>query len=129
MAAWMNNLRPSRGFVLAILVLVMSASGFASDFDQKTTFKKDQPLTFPGFRVTFVGERRVMNDLIHREFRYFDFRIESGKDKQVATWSPGTGDIAPATFKIDGKSYLLEMQFSDTLGRLKSDEIVIRRAP
>jgi hypothetical protein len=119
----------SCGILMALFCSLIGSSGFAAEFGTKVVFKKDQALAFPGLVVTYLGERRVANERFPPGFVYYDFRIEGGKETKTVSWTSGTGDIGPAPFQIGGQRYLLELRISDKLGRLKDDELVIRREP
>src|SRR5437016_3492781 len=89
--------------LLALFLSMVGSSGLGADLATKTPFKKDQKLTFPGFSVTYLGERWVANEHFPRGFLYQDFRIENGKETKIVSWSAGTGDIGPAPFQIAGR--------------------------
>ena len=101
-------------------------------YGTKVTFKKARPLTFPDFILLYVGERRAASRRYPRGFLNRDFIVSTDSERIAVSWSAGTGDIGPALFTIAGKEYGLELVRSDSLGRLKPNELVVtigRRTP
>jgi hypothetical protein len=101
----------------------------AADLGTKVFYKKDTPVQFGAFSLTFVGERRVALEKYPRGFLYYDFRVTSPHGTQTISWSSGTGEIAPLLFKVGNEGFELELQRSDKLGKLKENELVVSRAP
>jgi hypothetical protein len=107
----------------------MAPASGAAEYGTKVALQKDRPVAFPDFVLTYLGERRVASERFPRGFVFRDFRVAGAVGTQTVSWSAGTGDIGPALFRAGPKSFALELQRSDKLGPLKSDEIVISRAP
>ena len=95
------------------------------DYGEKVTYTQNENLTFPDFTIHFVGERREESAFYPNGFLYYDFEVSKDSQKQVVSWSAGTGDIGPMPFKFNGKDFLLEKSSSDILGKLKENEIII----
>lgn len=123
----------SPAFLLAIVLLVSALAcaprSRAADYGTKVAFKKETPVTFPDFVLTYLGERRVASDRFPRGFLFHDFRVASPHGTQTVSWSSGTGDIGPAPFRVGGAHFALELSRSDKLGRLKENEVAVSRAP
>jgi hypothetical protein len=116
-------------FVLILSALACAPRSGAADYGAKVVFKKDAPVAFPDFALTYLGERRVASERYPRGFLYHDFRVASSQGTQTVSWSSGTGDIGPAAFRVGGTHFALELSRSDKLGRLKENEVVVSRAP
>jgi hypothetical protein len=122
------------GFALVIgaAVLLCCSVAAAGDtqvvaYGKKVEFRRNHAILFPDFRLTFVRQRHVPSSVFSRGFVYYDFQATSGGETVEVSWSEGTGDIAPSPFKISGAAFLLELKVSETAGRLKDDELVVRR--
>jgi hypothetical protein len=89
------------------------------------TCLQGQTLVFPDFNLGFVGTRRETLPQYPRGFLYYDYNITSGGQKQTVAWTSGTGAIGPQVFQVDGENFTLERVFSDKLGKLGEDDIVI----
>ena len=119
----------SRTVGVFLLVLFAAFTAGAADLGTKVAYKKDTPIQFPAFTLTFVGDRRVVPEKFPRGFLYYDFRVTSAQGTQTVSWSSGTGDIGPVSFRVGGEGYALELQISDKLGKLKTNELVVSRVP
>src|SRR4051812_17487709 len=115
--------------VIAIFAAACTPDSRAADYATKVSFKKDAPIQFLDFVLTYQGERHVASDRYPRGFDYHDFRVNAGQATQTVSWSSGTGDIGPTLFKVGSKQFALELSRSDKLGPLKPNELVISRAP
>jgi len=115
--------------LLFLLGMVMIPASSAADFGTKVVFKKNAPVAFADFVLTYLGERRVASDRFPVGFLYHDFHVASAAGTQTVSWSSGTGDIGPALFRVGSSKFALELSRSDKLGRLKPNELVISRAP
>jgi hypothetical protein len=115
--------------VLGIALGALSANSFAAGavnaYGTKVSFTKARPLQFPDFILEYAGERRQSSERFPRGFVYYDFIASTASERITVSWSAGTGDIGPAIFTIARKQFWLELVMSDTLGRLKPDELVI----
>jgi hypothetical protein len=94
-------------------------------YGAKVSFTKTRRLNFPDFVLEYVGDRRVRSKHYPRGFLIRDFAVSAGSERITVTWSAGTGDIGPALFTIGGKDFGLELVRSDSLGRLKPNELVV----
>ena len=115
--------------VCAVVAAACAPQGRAADYATKVSFKKDSPIQFADFVLTYLGERHVKSDRFPRGFTYQDFRVTAGSEVQTVSWSAGTGDIGPAIFRVGSKQFGLELSRSDKLGPLKSSEVVVSRSP
>jgi hypothetical protein len=102
-----------------------SAESRSKAYGTRVSFQKARPLRFPDFVLEYVGDRRVTSKQYPRGFRYRDFAVSAGSERNVVTWSAGTGDIGPARFTIAGRNFDLELVSSDSLGSLKPNELVV----
>lgn len=117
------------GLVFTVLATACAPGSNAADYGAKVAFQKDTPITFPDFSLTYVGERHVASDRYPRGFNFQDFKIVATQGAQTVSWSSGTGDIGPSPFQVGSKHFALELARADKLGPLKSNELVITRAP
>ncbi len=117
------------GLVCGIFVGACVPQSGAADYGARVGFKKDGPISFADFTLTYLGERHVASERYPRGFTYHDFRVAGATGTQTVSWSSGTGDIGPALFRVGSKSFAVELSRSDKLGPLKADEVVISRAP
>ena len=119
-------MKPPAILVSALVSLAfLSVENRPNAYGTRVTFKKARPLTFPDFVLEYAGERRVTSKQYPRGFRNHDFVVTAGAARRTVSWSAGTGDIGPAPFTIAGKHFALELVRSDSLGRLKPNELVI----
>lgn len=87
-------------------------------------YKEGEKLDFTDFTLEFKGAKVTKTEM--RYFYHYQFLINSGSSEKTIEWSPGTGDIAPRSFEVDGKRYELELQFSEKLKKpLAKDELII----
>ncbi len=120
--------------ILAMLCL-LGAGGCAAPgprptpYGAKVVFRADSPIQFRHFSLTFLGERDVTSPQYPRPFHYYDFRVASGSETRTVSWSSGTGEIAPTSFTVAGRNFLLELLHSERRGTLKSNELVVTPAP
>jgi hypothetical protein len=108
---------------------LLAAVVHGADLGAKVAYKKDAPVPFANFTVTFIGERRVSTTKFPPGMTFYDFRITSAVGNQTISWSSGTGDIGPTIFRVDGEQFSLELKRSDKLGWLKENELVVSRVP
>ncbi|MBK8813378.1 MAG: hypothetical protein IPN69_21990 [Acidobacteria bacterium] len=102
-------------------------AGGASSYGAKTKFAKDAVLDFPDFKLTYLGNRKVPSEHWPNGFNYHDFGIRSRSGERTVSWSSGTGDIGPVEFEADGAKFQLELRFSEGLGKLAENELVITK--
>lgn len=114
---------------VSLFVFLMAFAACAADLGAKVAYKKDTPIQFPAFTLTYVGDRRVAPEKLPRGFLYYDFRVTSARGTQTVSWTSGTGDIGPVLFRVGNEGFTLELQISDKLGKLKENELVVNRAP
>ncbi|MCL4807020.1 MAG: hypothetical protein KJ062_04390 [Thermoanaerobaculia bacterium] len=125
-------LRPASPLLLALLPLLLAGGCGAPGprpvpYGAKAVFRENSPIRFRHFVLTFVGERHVSFPEYPRGFHYHDFRVDSGSETLTVSWSSGTGEVAPASFTVGGRRYLLELVRSDRRGRLEANELVVTR--
>lgn len=112
-------------FAVGSFAFGSSAEGLPAAYAKKVSFQKGRPLRFPDFVLEYAGERRVASKQYPRGFLNHDFIVTTGSERRTVSWSAGTGDIGPAPFTIAGKDFALELARSDSLGKLKPNELVI----
>lgn len=117
------------GLCFAAFAVACSRTGQAAEYGAKVPFQKEVPVAFADFALTYVGERHVAGAKYPRGFTVHDFKVTAGSNTQTVSWSSGTGDIGPTPFQVGAKKFQLELSRSDKLGVLKSNEVVISRAP
>jgi len=119
-----------RIFTLLCATLSISCAQSPSEagYDQKVTYHKDKPVKFRHFTLVFTGIRRVVPPQYPRGWDVYDFRVEVDGKPQTVSWSAGTGSIGPAEFTVGSRDYWLERVYSDKLGKLKDNELVITKA-
>lgn len=123
--------RPPLPLIWTLCIFVAACAGFGNApavhavYGQKTVVKQGVPVHFPHLTLTLQGVRSVHLAPLGRDVAVEDFRIDGGGESKVATYSPGTGDLGPVYFTLDGKRYALERRVSDKLGRLSPDELVL----
>lgn len=132
MASLPVRFRPALTLLLGLLPLgsfgACGASGPGpARYGARVVFREGTPIRFRDFTLTFVGERHVAFPEYPRGFDYHDFRIASGTESFVVSWSSGTGEIGPASFSVAGRPFLLELVVSERRGQLKEDELVVTR--
>ncbi len=115
--------------IIGFLMVACVPASRAADYGAKASFKKDAPIAFPDFVLTYLGERHVATARYPRGFTYYDFRVSNVTGTQTVSWTAGTGDIGPAVFQLGTKQFWLELSRSDKLGPLKAGEVVVSHAP
>jgi len=94
-------------------------------YGQKVRFARSQPLQFPDFTLTSLGERHETLAYFPAGITFMDFQVGRAAEGFTISWSSGTGDIGPTAFAAWGKRYRLELRHSDELGWLGEDELVL----
>jgi len=122
------HIRSRTAGVFLLAIFVAFAAG-AADFGAKVAYKKDTPVQFATFALTYLGERRVVTEKFPPGMTFYDFRLTSTKGTQTVSWSAGTGDIGPTIFHVGSEQFALELKRSDKLGKLKENELVVSKAP
>ncbi len=105
---------------------LQSAAPTSAQYQAKVTFQEKKAISFPDFMLTYLGKRQIPPPAGLRGWSFHDFAVKADGKEQKVSWSSGTGDIGPTEFKVGRKTFLLEMGISDTLGKLKQDEVVVR---
>jgi hypothetical protein len=123
---WISATALAAGLVCLLLPRALAAETTAK-YDGKVAYAKRKAISFPDFTLTYEGVREVSPPAGLRAWKMHDFVVETEGKGQKVSWSSGTGDIGPTTFNVNGKKYLLELAISDTLGKLKEGELVVRR--
>ncbi len=97
----------------------------STNYGQRFMYLPVREIEFPDFRLKFVGDREggSIDGLLLAPI--FDFQVVTPTASNLIHWSSGTGDIGPATFKIQSKCYWLELVMSDEFGKLKESEAVV----
>lgn len=115
--------------VVVIMLLLtgcqVSAPAGQAAYESRVAYAPGRPVDFPDFTLEFAGTRRVTSPRYPRGFLYYDFTVTSGDEQQTVAWTSGTGDIGPQQFEVGDKVFLLELVFSETLGKLDENELVI----
>lgn len=124
--------RPALPLLLAMLPLFLAGACVApgastAPYGAKIVFRANSPIRFRHFVLTFVGERHVSFPEYPRGFDYHDFLVTSGSETLTVSWSAGTGEIAPASFTVAGRLFVLELVRSERRGRLAANELVVTR--
>jgi hypothetical protein len=126
----MNHLvRFTAAAVAAVICLFLPRAGAAEpgpSYGTKVSYRKNQPLAFPDFTLTYTGSREVAPPAGLRAWKVHEFTVVTDGKEQKVSWSSGTGDIGPTAFSVGRKKFLLELAISDTLGKLKEGELVLR---
>ena len=117
-------------FVVWMILLLLtgcqvSAPAGQAAYGSRVAYALGQPVNFPDFTLEFAGTRRVTSPQYPRGFLYYDFTLTRGDEQQTVAWTSGTGDIGPQQFQVGDKVFLLELVFSDSLGKLDENELVI----
>ncbi len=119
-------------YLVVAAVLAFGATVWAGPqvvaYATKVAFRQGVPIQFEDFQLMCLGQHREVYDIYPRGFLYYDFLVISGTQELKVSWTAGTGEIGPARFEVSGKRYLLELAWSEAVGRLKNDELVVRRA-
>jgi len=120
------------GVLAAVLGLGSARGGDAAPaelrYNTKVAYRERAALTFPHFTILYKGPVKVTPPKGLHGWDRHEFVVTSEGKEQVVNWSSGTGDIGPTHFEVRGRKFLLELSVSDTLGRLKPGELVIREA-
>lgn len=98
-----------------------------ASYGAKVKFKKGAVMKFADFDLRYVGQRKVATPTFSRGMVFEDFQASKGSEKVMVSWSAGTGDIGPVGFEVGGGRFQLELRLADRIGRLKENELVVRR--
>jgi hypothetical protein len=94
-------------------------------YGTKVACPRGRTLLFPDFTLQFLGTRTVPLPQYPRGFKYYDFSIAVGDQRQTVSWTAGTGVIDPQEFTVAGKNFVLERGLSEKFGQLGEDDLVI----
>jgi hypothetical protein len=108
-----------------LLTEVHADRTFDGRYGEKMKFAKRIRIAFPDFVLEYTGQRRETSEKYPRGFLFYDFKATLEGVSVPFSWSSGTGDIGPASFKVKESSFSLELKHSDKLGPLKEDELVV----
>ena len=97
-----------------------------SPYNTKVEYHEKVPLGFPDFTLVYEGETKSTPPKGLHPWSIYHFVLTSKGKEQKITWSAGTGDIGPTQFEVGKHKFLLELKRSDTLGKLKDGELVVR---
>src|SRR3990167_3645341 len=118
-------------FVLCLGILAMSCAHAVTNgrYGERNAYVLNRPIQYPDFEVIYSGKNTPSHPSVSMGDVY-EFTIIPLQGMQLGVfWSAGTGDIGPALFKVNNQCFALEMQRSDTLGRLNDNELVIEVVP
>jgi hypothetical protein len=116
-----------------IIVSIASCNfrGSKCDYGEIVTFKINETIKFPDFKLTFTGERKETSKFPNGNtitFTYYDFKINNTSYQKTISWTAGTGDITPLNFDYSGIKYTLELKYrEETKTKLDDDELVINK--
>lgn len=112
---------------LLLHLLPACAAGPAA-YGAKVKFKKDAPLQFPDFTLTYTGERKVSGPVYPRGWMVYDFTVAAQGKTQKVSWTAGTGVIEATRFTVGGKAFDLELRGSRKHGWIGENELVVSPA-
>src|SRR3989304_6020480 len=108
-------------FFLNIIILCMFASSISCNGSSSTagygkivTFKKDKTISFPDFKLTYIGERKETSKFPNGNeftFTYYDFTLKKDNEEKTVSWTAGTGDIGPINFEFAGNKFMIELRY------------------
>jgi hypothetical protein len=115
-------------FAVIVVCYGCTANEVNPNYGEIVKFAIDKQIQYPEFTVRFVGKRREMVETYGRDFVYYDFEITSVSESLVASWTLGTGAVAPLLFSIDGNNYFLVLKMNELKTEnyiLDDDEMII----
>jgi Deacetylase PdaC len=94
----------------------------------KVSYTKGQIIVFPDFGLKYVGQKKTLGPN-NASWSITDnvFEIMHGGDTKEISWSSGTGIIGPNPFDFENNKYTIEKAFSEKLGKLAENELVINK--
>lgn len=110
---------------LALSLTSCHAADALAAYGAKVKFSKDSPVRFADFSMTYTGTSSRPSPAPGVSMTSYQFDVVAGEAKIKIAWSAGMGDIGPTRFFAAGKQWQLELKISDTLGRLKDNEMVV----
>jgi hypothetical protein len=127
-----NNIKHISTMFIALSIFVLFGCSMKSgdvNYDTVVSFSKGSQLKFPDFVLEYMGERAEKKEFPNGNsftFKYYDFKVTHPTGIKTVSWSSGTGVIDPIPFEFDGKTYEIEMRYSEKLKqKLSEDELVI----
>ena len=108
---------------------VAQASSGRQRYGRRVRFALNQEIAFPDFTLRYTGRTHVDSPVFRPGFTYDNFLAKDGRHEQAVPWSAGTGIIAPVRFEVNKKSFQLELGYSERLGDLQRDEMVVSPVP
>ena len=95
-------------------------------YSERVKYEKGIAVQFPDFTLTYTGDKEMSGKNGATWYMIFNlFNISDGKTSKEISWSSGTGAIGPNPFEFNNKKYSIEKAFSDKLGKLEQDELII----
>jgi hypothetical protein len=104
-----------------------ASSVFEAAYDSPVKFREGRTWRYPDFELTYIGRYHVAPPQYRRGWWRSDFKVKSGNSEQTISWSAGTGDIGPAQFTVAGVIFNLDLVWSEKVGKLKDDELVVSK--
>lgn len=97
------------------------------NYGVRVRFAPGTLLSFPDLELRYLGSRSVETKPTYPQgFIYHDFEASVGKETVPLSWSSGTSDIAPVTFTLTGRQFVLELGHSIlSATMLHNDELVL----
>lgn len=78
---------------------------------------------FRDFELRYLGAKNIQ--ILHFTVSDYQSVAKTQQGEVPISWNSGLGDIAPRPFKIDGRTYFLEMEFSELLGQRIKGKFVV----
>jgi hypothetical protein len=114
-------------FALLATGLDLSAKPILSPYGAKVRFRAGSRLHFSDFDLTFLRLRRNQPPPFPPGILVYEFRVVKDNEVMAVSWSAGTGVVAPSSFTMSGQRFLLELGFSERIGVLKDNELVVTK--
>ncbi len=115
--------------IISLLTLFGCSAKGGYEYNSIISYSKNEAMTFPDFTLEFTGirdEKKFFPNGNSINIRFHDFKVISGSETKIISWSSGTGDIAPQPFEAGGKKFELELSNSESLKKkLSENELVI----
>lgn len=110
-------------FIFAASISAAYAEGSSAKYGEWNNFSEGTVLNYPDFELRYLGSEEgpfFPGSKTHRMSPIYNFEARHENEKVAVVWSAGTGDIGPADFSINSKTYFLEMTLSGAIGSLFS---------
>ena len=115
----------SLAFLFSDITLAQEAPKKMAEYGVKTIFEKKKDVLFPDFSLSYSGQRHVNSPVFKPGFVLHDFTAKGNSEETKISWSSGTGDVNPRTFKVSGKEFYLDLQLFENIVKLEPNELVI----